>query len=109
MNTDGSFLSDSSLASCGGIARDHNGNFIVPWSFNLGHCTITVAELWPIFWGLLISCSLGFSCLMLETNSNATRMLTEQEPVATHAHAAIINSIRNLLTEDWTVEVTHAL
>ena len=44
--TDGSFLSDSSLASCGGIARDHNGNFIAAWSLNLGHCTITATELW---------------------------------------------------------------
>ena len=34
-------------------------------------------------------------------------MLIEQEPVTTHVHAVIINSIRNLLTKDWTVEVNH--
>ena len=107
VNTDGSFLSDLGLASCGGIARDYNGNFIIAWSFNLGHCTITAAKLWAIFWGLLISRSLGFSCLMLEIDLNATGMLIEEELVATHVHAAIINSIRNLLTEDWTVEVNH--
>ena len=44
---------------------------------------------------------------MLETDSHATRMLIEQEPTATHAHAVIINSIRNLLLDDWTMEISH--
>ena len=42
VNMDGSFLSDSNLASCGSISRDHNGNFVAAWSLNLGHYSKTL-------------------------------------------------------------------
>ena len=108
VNVDGSLLCDSRLASCGDIARDHNGNFVAPWSLNLGHYTIIAMGLWAMFWGLLVSPSLGFNKVLLETDSRATVELVEQEPEATHAHAALISSIKNLLLKDWSVEINHA-
>ena len=102
----GSFLSDLGLPSCGNITRDHNRNFVAAWSLNLEHCTIIVVELWAIFWGLFINHSLGFNNIILEPDSNATRMLIEQESAASHAHTAIINSIRNLLVDEWIVEIS---
>ena len=59
INTNGSLLGDLANASCGGIARNHHGNFVAAWSFNVGTCSITTSELWGIFRGLLIGWNLG--------------------------------------------------
>ena len=40
INWYGSMLGSSNVASCGGIARNHDGNFSAAWSINLGSCTI---------------------------------------------------------------------
>ena len=45
INTDGSFISESEVATCGGIARNYEGNFLTTWTINLGCCSITVAKL----------------------------------------------------------------
>ena len=76
-------------------------------SINVGHCIITAAELWVMFWGLLVSCSLGLCKILLKTDSRATMELVEQDLEATHAHAVLITRIRNLLLEDQFVEIKH--
>ena len=52
INSDGSVLQVDSKAACGGILRDHLGNFVLGYYANLGSCTITFAELWGIYHGL---------------------------------------------------------
>ena len=48
INTDGSLLSDSGSAACGGIGKNHEGSFVAAWSINLGSCTITNTERWAV-------------------------------------------------------------
>ena len=69
INTNRSLLRDMAVASCGGITRNHHGNFVVALSINLGSCSITIAKLWGIFWGLFLGWNLGHKNVWLETNS----------------------------------------
>ena len=49
LNCDGSVL--STLAStCGGLIRDSLGHFWGDFVANLDSCTITVAEIWTIYY-----------------------------------------------------------
>ena len=64
------FLGASSEAPCGRIIRDHEGAFVVALAVNLGTCTITMAELWGIYWGLFVCHNMGFRNVLVETNSS---------------------------------------
>ncbi|KAL4305093.1 hypothetical protein AHAS_Ahas16G0044000 [Arachis hypogaea] len=52
MNVDSSFLSQANSAVCGGIFRNHLGQFVKGFTCNLGSCSSTHAELWRIICGL---------------------------------------------------------
>ena len=73
------------LASCGGIAQDHNGNLVAAWSLNLGFCTVTTTELWAIR-------SLGFTSVLLEIDSLSAKSLIDQEIPETPAHIALVSA-----------------
>ena len=109
INTDSFLLSDSGLASCGGSARNHEGSFVVAWRINLGSCTITVAELWSVFWGIFLGRNLGFSYVLIETDFISALRLIKQEIPATYAYVTLVNAIHKLLDEEWHVELTHIL
>ena len=57
------------MATYGGIARNYEGNFLLDWSINLACCSITVAELWGVFWGLFMSRNLGYENIWVEMDS----------------------------------------
>ena len=79
INTDGSLMGQVASAACGGIARNHEGRFVAAWSVNIENCSITAAELWGVFWGLLIGHSLGFRNICVELDSASALQHISQE------------------------------
>ena len=79
INTDGSLLGNASLVACGGIARNHEGRFMAAWSINIGNCSVMAAELWGVFWGLLIGHSLSLKNVCLEFDSTIVLHLISQK------------------------------
>ncbi|KAK5818448.1 hypothetical protein PVK06_023385 [Gossypium arboreum] len=59
-STDGAVARDSGYAATGGVARDHEGNWIVGFSRFLGVCSLFEAEAWGILDGILILLNMGF-------------------------------------------------
>lgn len=59
-STDGVVARDSGYAATGGVARDHEGNWIVGFSRFLGVCSPFEAEVWGILDGILILLNMGF-------------------------------------------------
>ena len=53
VNTDGSYSGVLGIATCGGIARSHDSQFLAAWSVHLGPVIVTVSELWGVLWALL--------------------------------------------------------
>ena len=53
-------------AACREIIRDHHSRFLAGFSANLGLCTITVAELLGVFFGLKIAHLIGKDKVVLE-------------------------------------------
>ena len=108
INTDRSILSNTMEASCGGIIRNHEGKFLAAWSVNLGSCTITMAELWGIFWGLFISYNMGHRNVILETDSTCVYHLVMYGVPETHTYSSLVYAVRNLIRKDWNVEINHS-
>ena len=45
-------LAEENTATCGGLIKDHDSNFVQAWSTNLGNCSVTAIELWGVLLGL---------------------------------------------------------
>ena len=67
VNSDRSLWNNQS-AAYGGIVQDHHGRFIMGFSANIGICTITMAELLGMFFGLRLVCLIGFNKAILEVS-----------------------------------------
>ena len=63
LNTDGAFYSSNGKARAGGLIRDFCGKWLGGFVVNIGHCTVTKAELWAVYHGLLLAWDKGFKNL----------------------------------------------
>ena len=54
INTDESFIAESGVVACGGIAGNHENGFVLAWSTNLSSCSVTLAKLSGAYLGLYI-------------------------------------------------------
>ncbi|KAL4386745.1 hypothetical protein GQ457_09G012620 [Hibiscus cannabinus] len=69
LNTDGAPHAISGMASCGGVFRDHMGEWILGFSKFIGVCSVVDAELWGVLVGLESAWSHGFRKIIIETDS----------------------------------------
>lgn len=69
LNCDGAVSGSSGRAGCGGVVRDHWGAFQVGYSYNLGFCSIVLAELWSILHDLNLVFNRGFRRVLVESDS----------------------------------------
>lgn len=67
-NSDGS-CKRSGLSSVGGLIRDYNSKRIRGFGLNIGCCSITIAELWGLYQGLLIAWEIGIRWILVEVDS----------------------------------------
>ncbi|XP_028785542.1 uncharacterized protein LOC114741444 [Neltuma alba] len=89
VNSDGSSRGDPGPAGCGGVLRDHEGEWIVGFGKGLGWCTAYEAECWGAFLGLQLALEKGYQRIHLEVDSEclvkALRAKTkEDEPIDAH-------------------------
>lgn len=55
INVDGSRKASTGLSACGGVVKDHMGQFVRAFPCRLGTCSATHAELWGLFYGLSLA------------------------------------------------------
>lgn len=67
----GSMKNEGNHASCGGLLRDDNGDFMAGFACNLGACTIMKVELSVIFHGLQLARSMNIARLEIMSDSNS--------------------------------------
>ncbi|CAI0560437.1 unnamed protein product, partial [Linum tenue] len=75
LNSDGSVLQESGLATAGGLIRDHLGRCLVAFSLNLGACSITQAELKGAVVGLQLAWDMGYIHVFMEHDSRCVVQL----------------------------------
>lgn len=100
-NADGSLWSNGNATS-GGVMRDASGIWIVGFSHNLGHTTITDAKLIAIFDEVCIVRRFGISHMLIEFDSKAVVDMITEGVNNEHPHARLVNRIRlEFLSSSW--------
>nr|KYP56524.1 Putative ribonuclease H protein At1g65750 family [Cajanus cajan] len=96
------------IASCGGVARDHNGNFIMAFSCKLGNCSVVQAELWAIFYGIKLLRERSWSgAICVETDSAVAVKLLKEGCIRTHDSYSLVNKIVHIVGDDHEVSCSH--
>jgi ribonuclease HI len=68
-NTDGASRGSPGASACGGIFRDHTGNFLGAFSANIGVATSLFAEIYAAIYAIEFACTRGWNNLWLECDS----------------------------------------
>ena len=85
------------MATCGGIARNHENGFVLALSANLGSCSVTLAELWGAYLGSYIGQRLGCRNILLELDFVCVHSFITQGVQCTHAYSSIAVQLRAYL------------
>lgn len=96
LNCDGSVMNNGRSAGCGGVLRDHRGNFVFAFTRRLDPCTTLHAELSGLFHGITIAHNRGFNNLIIETDSMDAFDLVQSEAFVNHEASEIVNSIKGI-------------
>lgn len=108
-NTDGSVRGPTNSAGCGGVCRDHHGNWVFGFSRNLGSSNVLWTELWAIFTMVTLAWDRGWRRIMVESDSLVAVNLINEGCAILHPYASLVNQIRVFLARDWNVVCVHIL
>ncbi|KAJ1413531.1 Ribonuclease H-like superfamily [Sesbania bispinosa] len=92
-NVDGSVKLDSKKAGCGGVMRDHNGNWLGGFSCNIGFSGVFMAELRGIISALHIAWERRFLKVWIESDSLTAMKLINKGDFHNHPYAYALNQI----------------
>ena len=106
VSLDGSVFNNNS-AAYGGLVQDRHGRFLLGYSANLGLCSIMVAELWGMLFGLKVAQYMGKTKIILEMDSLCVLQLCLYTPIGTHSCSPLISTIRNLCVAIGEVQIIH--
>ncbi|KAH9667242.1 putative ribonuclease H protein [Citrus sinensis] len=106
LNLDGACKA-TGVAAAGGLIRDHNGHWVAGFGMNLGACSVTMAELWGLYQGLLLAWNKGIRWLCAEVDSCCVTQLVKNNMVNSNEFSPLIRAIQELIRRNWRVEITH--
>ncbi|GAU11214.1 hypothetical protein TSUD_342040 [Trifolium subterraneum] len=98
----------SVVASCGGILRNSNGQWLGGFSKNLGRCNAYLAELWGVYEGLRLAWNYGATKLKLQVDSSVVAYTLNGSNAGSVIGWRLIEEIRRLLALEWEVKVCHS-
>ncbi|GKV16725.1 hypothetical protein SLEP1_g27324 [Rubroshorea leprosula] len=109
LNTDGSRLSGSGIASAGGLVRDSAGRWVHGFVANIGKATNFIAELWGLKEGLLLCLSLDIRKLEVELDSMTALQAVHAECLPNGLATALILDIKALVASFEFCLLSHTL
>ncbi|GLT41963.1 hypothetical protein SLA2020_159880 [Shorea laevis] len=109
LNTDGSRLSSSGIASAGGLVCDLAGGWMHGFVSNIGKATNFIAELWGLKEGLLLCLSLDIRRLKVELDSMIALQAVQAECLPDGLATALILDIKALVASFELCLLSHTL
>ncbi|RYR27984.1 hypothetical protein Ahy_B01g052067 [Arachis hypogaea] len=109
INVDGSFLTSSNNATCGGVMRDSLGRFIKCFSCNLGSCSIMHAELWTIVKGLHLAVINSYNHVVIESDSMMAIQFIKEGMPKHHPCYSLVEEIQIIIRRLNQVNWSHTL
>ncbi|CAN1788135.1 Putative ribonuclease H protein At1g65750 [Linum perenne] len=107
LNTDGSVEATRRRAAAGGLLRNTLGRCLMAFTMNLGHCSITRAEIRGAIEGLSRTWDAGFRKVILQLDSKAAIVILTNKDDNSHQRGLEVVQFRELCQRDWLVEIKH--
>ncbi|KAK9045332.1 hypothetical protein V6N11_059216 [Hibiscus sabdariffa] len=102
-NADGSFRAVSGSATCGGVLRNHHGEWIVGFAKSIGICSAIKAELWGIYKCPKYAWELGITRLQME--SDCGRAIQTLKDRGIRHSVSLVHHIWDLMDRQWEVHL----
>ena len=107
LNADGASHGNPGPASAGGVLCNGEGEWCGGFAHKIGRCSAPLAELWGVYYGLVIAWEKGISRLELEVDS---KMVVEFLTIGigdSHPLSFLVRLCHGFLTRDWLVRIVH--
>lgn len=109
LNCDGARSEVSRCAACGGILRDHVGEFRLAFTLYLGDCSVLDAELWAILYGIRLACARGFRQIMVESDSLLAINMLNNDCSQRHPCYGLVSQIQAFWSSNPDLQWVHVL
>lgn len=106
LNTDGAHKANG-VSTVGGVIRDWSGRWLSGFGMMISSCSVTLAELWGLYQGILLAWDLGIRRLRIEMDSLCATQMLAKQLVLTNEFSYIIYAIKKYLNKDWQVFISH--
>jgi len=104
VNVDGA-LTTTGMAGCGGIIRDHAGNWVAGFTCNLGSCSVIEAEQWAVYRGLQLAWDLRLEKIIIESDSkNVIDLLSKS---GNERSSLLVLQIQRFLQLNWETKLQY--
>lgn len=107
MNTDGASHGNPGQATAGGVIRDEHGSWLVGFALNIGVCSAPLAELWGVYYGLVVAWERGWRRVRLEVDSALVVGFLQSGIGDSHPLAFLVRLCHGFISKDWIVRITH--
>ncbi|KAH9672775.1 putative ribonuclease H protein [Citrus sinensis] len=88
----------SGHASAGGLIRNYCGEWVLGFGMNIGHFTVTRAELWGLFQGLQLAWNIGIRQLQVEVDNRHTTEILATNNSHPNAYPLLFRELKDYLT-----------
>ncbi|KAL9278245.1 putative ribonuclease H domain-containing protein [Arabidopsis thaliana] len=107
LSTDGASHGNPGLATAGGVIRGEEGEWLGGFALNKGICSAPMAELWGVYYGLVIAWERGFRRVELEVDSKLVMGFLQTGVTGMHPLSFLVRLCHGFISRDWLVRVTH--
>ena len=107
INVDASTLTNPGQTAIGGLARNAEGSWSFGFAKRLGWGNITRAELFAIYYGLLLAWDRGFRDVFIESDSLLAVSKVNGDLRPTDQFYQIVRACKDLLSRTWRCRVVH--
>ncbi|KAG7556791.1 Ribonuclease H domain [Arabidopsis suecica] len=107
LSTDGASHGNPGPATAGGALRGEDGEWLGGFALNIGICSAPLAELWGVYYGLVIAWERGFRRVELEVDSELVVGFLQAGISDTHLLSFLVRLCHGFISRDWLVRVSH--
>ncbi|CAA7060940.1 unnamed protein product [Microthlaspi erraticum] len=107
LNTDGASRGNPGAAAAGGVIRDEGGAWCRGFALNIGICTAPLAELWGVYYGLLIAWESGSRRVAIEVDSEAVVSFLTIGISHVHPLSFLVLLCHGFISKDWLVRISY--
>ncbi|KAG7551702.1 Ribonuclease H domain [Arabidopsis thaliana x Arabidopsis arenosa] len=107
LSTDGASRGNPGPAAAGGVVRGEDGTWLGGFALRIGICSAPLAELWGVYYGLLIAWEKGYRRVELEVDSELVVGFLRSGVSDAHPLAFMVRMCHGFISRDLLVRVTH--